>query len=97
MGRVLPTPSRFTFADKEADVVIATDGTVKDGQGGAAYSIHTTETLGTIKSIIPVDGSPRHLTSYRTELLAILGALLLLHKILTAEEGHWQNLTAVLW
>ena len=85
------------FVDKSEDVVIVIDSTVKGGKGGAACTIHTTATPGTIRSVIPVDGSSRHLTSYRTELFAILGALLLLNKLLQAEEGFWCDLTAVLW
>ena len=52
MGRVLPTTTGLTFADKEAAMVIATDSNrVKDGRGGAAYSIHTTATLGAINQL----------------------------------------------
>ena len=78
IGNVLPTTCALVFQDKDLDAIIATNGTVKDGRGGAAYSIHSTGTPGTIRWVMPVEGTPRHLTSYCTELIEILGTLLLL-------------------
>ena len=49
----MPTMTGLRFTDKEDDVVIATDGMVKNGVGGAAYSLHTTETPGSIWSVLP--------------------------------------------
>ena len=89
MGTILPTTNRLTFTDKDDDLTIATDSAVKNGNGGAAYSMHTTATLGTVRAVIPVNGPSRHLTSYQTKLLAILGALLLLHGLLQEEKGSW--------
>lgn len=96
-GRVLPTANGPEFADQEDNIVIATDGTVRDGNGGAAYSIHTTETPGSIRAVLPVDGKYGSLSSYRTELFGILGSLLLLSHLLKSRGGTWDRLSAVLW
>ena len=96
-GNIMPTTSPPHFEDKVEDAVIATDGTVKGGRGGAAYSIHSTATPGSVRLVLPVDGAPRHLTSYRTKLFGILGSLLLLQNILLAEDKLWHHLTALVW
>ena len=44
IGDVLPTAGTLHFNNTEDDIVIATDGTIKNGKGGAAYALHTTET-----------------------------------------------------
>ena len=97
VGNVLPTAFPPAFKDKEDEAVIATDGTVKYGRGGAAYSIHSTETPGTIRLVVPVDNTSRHLMSYRTELFGIIGALLLLQNLLQAEDRLWHKILTVLW
>ena len=97
MGSFMPTVTGPCFIDKEDDVVIATDGTVKNGMGGAAYSLHTTETPGLIWSVLPVDGRPTQIRSYCAELFGMLGALLLLHQQLEDQNRCWEQLTAVLW
>ena len=96
-GHVLPTATVPYPTDKEEDIVIATDGTVKRGKGGAACTVHTTECPGTIRSVIPVDGGSHPPTSYRAELFGILGALLILHQIMQGQKRRWERLTAVLW
>ena len=96
-GRVLPTNCTPTFKDEEGDVAVATNSTVKDGSRGAAYSIHTTKRPGTIRSVMPVNGPPQHLTLYHTELFGIIGALLLLQTLFQADNRQWQQLPAVLW
>ena len=87
----------LTFTDKAEDVVIATNGSVKDGKGSAAYTMHTSATQGTMRAVLPVDGPPNHLTSYRTELFGILGALLLLKNLLSQHGDTWEKLSALLW
>ena len=72
------------------------DGTVKDRQGGAAYTTKSTHTLGTVRSIIPVDGLSRHMTPYCTNIFDILGALIFLQGLL-AQRTMWDRLSAVLW
>ena len=96
-GRILPTATGLRFNDVEGDVVLATDGTVRNGKGGAAYTIHTTEEPGTVRSILPVDGGSTATTSYRAELFGILGAVLALHLLLGKHQPRWKYMTAVLW
>ena len=96
-GNVMPTIHGPCFTDNEDDIIIATDGTVKLGSGGAAYSIHTTATPGSIRAVVPVDGSAVHLSSYRTELFGLLGALLLLYELLDLQRTGWERLSAVIW
>ena len=78
----MPTKTGLSFTNKEDDVVIATDRTVKNGVGRAAYSLHTTDTPCSIWSVLPVDGRPSQISSYRAELFGMLGALLLLYQLL---------------
>ena len=96
-GRTLPTMQGLCINDIEGDLVIATDGTLKNGKGGAACTLHTTVEPGTIKAIIPVDGRPNQLSSYRTELFGMLGALLILHEVLQNYKGPLLLATATLW
>ena len=77
------------FTDERGDVIIATDGTVKNGKGGAAYSLHTTENPGSVRAVLPVDGLSSQISSYCTELFGILGVLLLLNRILQKEATQW--------
>ena len=74
-----------------------TDGTVKNGKGGATYSLHTTENPGSVRTVLPVDGLPIQISSYCTELVGILNVILLLNRILQKEATQWQRLTVVLW
>ena len=83
--------------DIAGDLVIATNGTLKNGKGGAACTLHTTVEPGTLKAVIPVDGRPCQLSSYRTELLGILGALLILHGALRNHKGPLTHDSATLW
>ena len=93
----MPTVRGPCFTANEDNVVIATNGKVKNGRGGAVYSLHTTLTPGSIRSVLPVDGRPIQISYYRAELFGILGALLLLHQLLEAQKRRWEQLTAVLW
>ena len=92
----MPTAGEPVFTYKEEDIVIATDGTVKDSQGGAVYTLHSTEQPGTIRAIVPIDGLPKHMSSYRTELFGILYALLMLRGLLGSQKLQWVRLLAVL-
>ena len=96
-GNVMPTTRGPQFTDREDDICIATDGTVKMGSGGAAYSIHSTATPGSIRAVVPVDGTAVQLSSYRAELFGLLGALLLLFELLDSQRRTWEKLTAVIW
>ena len=84
-----PTVSTLEFTDHEGDIDIATDGTVKQGKGGAAYVVTSSNVPGTTKGVLPVDGAPRHTTSYRTELCGMLGALLTLRTLLQQQGQQW--------
>ena len=75
-GDKLPMATAPQFSDREGDIVIATDGTLREGRGGAVHMINSVRTPGTMKSVMLVDGT--RLTSYQTELMGILGALLAL-------------------
>lgn len=96
-GDLFPTVTSPEFEDEEEDIVIATDGSLKNGSGGAAYIINSIRTPGTLKSVLPVDGDRRQLTSYRTELFAMLGALLTLKGILLAQVRRWDKLSGTVW
>ena len=59
---------------------MATDGSVKGNSGGAAVVIQ--DKGGNIFRIsIPIDADNNSLTSYKTELHALLGAFILLHRL----------------
>ena len=81
-GNILPTNKPPRFKRTGEDFIAATDGTVKDGRGGAAVIIHSNKTKGILQSVVPVDGHPSQITSYRTELMGILTALILTTTIL---------------
>ena len=85
------------FTDQEGDIVIATDGTLKKGKGGVAYIINSANTPGTLKETLPVAGDGRQLTSYRTEIFGILGALLMLKELLQIQSTGWKHLTGTMW
>ena len=65
-GEKYPTVAAPVFTDIEGDVVMASDGTVSAGRGGAAYIVNSGVIPGTFKSVLPVDGATRHTTLYRT-------------------------------
>ena len=46
---------------------------------------------------MPVDGPSNQTSSYHTKLFGILGALLMLNRLLQTEYRQWRRLTAVLW
>ena len=96
-GSQYPTVSMPRFTDVEGDIVIATDGTVKLGKGGAAYVVTSSNVPGTLKGVLPVDGASRHTTSYRTELYGMLGALLTLQTLLQQQGQRWDKLSGILW
>ena len=96
-GLQYPTVSQPKFTDVEGDIVIATDGTVKQGKGGAAYVVTSSYVPGTTKGVLPVDGAPWHTTSYRTELYGMLGALLTLQTLLQQQRQQWVRLSGTLW
>ena len=81
------------WTDAENDLDIATDRTIKDKRGGAAFTLHSRTTPGTLQSVIPVNSGPRRTTLYRTELFGILGPVMTLHHLLTATGTAWENLT----
>ena len=81
-GDVLPSYNRPIFEDIEDNIMIATDRTVKDRRGGAAYKIHSAITPGRACGIIPVNGHRWHTTAYCTELFGILGVIFFLYKLL---------------
>ena len=94
---MLPTTDTLQFNDTEDDIVIDTDGTVKSGKGGAAYSLHTTETPDSLRAVLLVDGLHSQISSYRTEIFGILGAMLMLNILLQKENRQWRLLSAVIW
>ena len=79
------------------NIKIATDGTVKNGRGGALYSIHSGSTPGTLQSVIPVDSNPEFTTLYRTELFGILGAIIAVCHLLSISGNTWRSITGALW
>ena len=85
------------FTDQEGDIVIATDGTLKKGKGGAAYIVNSVDTPGTLKAALHVDGDGRQMRSYHTEFFGILGALLTLKELLQIQGTGWKHLTGTLW
>ena len=87
-----PTAKPPSFRRTGDDLIAATDGTVKDGRGGAAVVIHSNETPGILHSVLPVDGHPTHTTSYRTELAGILAALIIINMILQKQRGDFSQL-----
>ena len=76
---------------------MATNGTVQLGRGGAAYTIHTWDKPGTLRSVLPVDRCKRHTTLYWAELCGILGTLLAIHQLLCSKPRVWDHLTRTLW
>ena len=96
-GELYPAAKMPAFTDHEGDIVIATNGTLKNGKGGAAYIINLTKNPGTLKETLPVDRDGRQLTSYRTELFRILGALLTLKEMLQIQGTGWEHLTGTMW
>ena len=96
-GEVYPYVTCPKFADVEDDVVVATDGSLKDSNGGAAYVINSIRTPGTLKSVLPVDGNKIHLTMCRIDLVGILGELLTLRAILQEQGRIWKHLSGTLW
>ena len=59
-------------------LIIATDGTVKDGYGGTAVIIEDTKG-NKLRSHLPADGNPEQMDSFRAELCGILAGLIILH------------------
>ena len=57
--------------DKQSSLVIATDGTVTKGYGGAAVIIEDSRG-GKLRSYLPVDGNPEQMDYFRVELCGIL-------------------------
>ena len=96
-GEHYPMVTAPVFTDVEGDVVMASDGTVSAGRGGAAYIVNSGVIPGTLKSVLPVDGTTRHTTSYRTELFGMLGALLTLRMLLQEQQQQWRHLDGTLW
>lgn len=79
IGQTRPTAKIPQLQNLKEDFTAASDGTVRQGRGGAAVSIHSNHTKGTLQSVIPVDGTPASTTSYRAELAEILAVLLITH------------------
>ena len=96
-GELYPMVTIPDFQDKTGNIVIVTDGTLKNGRGGAAYIVTSTDTPGTVKAVLPVDCGGCQMTSYRTELFGILGALLTLRELLQTQDNNWKHLTGTLW
>ena len=57
-GETYPTVTAPKFTDLDGDMIIATDGTLKEGKGGAAYVINSLATPGILKAVLPVDSCP---------------------------------------
>ena len=93
----MTTAGTLQFNDTEDDIVIAADGAVKSSKGGAAYSLHTTKTPGTLRSVLSVNGLHSQISSYQTEIFGILGAMLMLNRLLQKENRQWRWLSAVIW
>ena len=70
---------------------------VKRGRGSAVYSIHSRSTPRTLQSVIHVDGNPKSTTLYRTEFFGILGAIVVVHHLLSVSGDMRRNLTGTLW
>ena len=78
-------------------LIIATDGTVKDGYGGAAVIIEDTKG-NKLRSYLPVDGNPEQMDSFRAELCGILAGLIILHVLAKlSNKRNWDQFTAVFW
>ena len=85
LGNLRPTLTIPKFVDQAGDFIAATDGTVKNGRGGAAVLVHSNNNNGTLQAVVPVDGTNESTTSYRAELAGILTVLLITHFILNGQ------------
>ena len=95
-GDVLPSHNTPTFEDVEGDIIIATERTVKNGRGSAAYTIHFGLVPGSVHGVLLVDGHHRHMTSYHAKLCGILGAIILLYKLLDNIQ-QWEAVSGTIW
>ena len=97
VGNIKPSSKPPTFADTKEDFIAASDGTVLEGKGGAAATIHSNTTRGILQTIIPVDCHRSHITSYRTELLGILATIILTHALLNQTGEKFTHITGTIY
>ena len=94
VGRIRPTPKWPILKNIPNGFTAATDGTVKNGRGGAATALHShCGNNGYVQTVVPVDGHDKRLSSYRTELFGLLAVLLVIEKILKKQGGSYEQLT----
>jgi ribonuclease HI len=97
-GQTLSTSNEPILENVENGFIAAADGTVKNGRGGGAYTIHSNSgTKGVVNGRIPVDGHQNYMTSYRTELASILAALLKILELMNNDKQFYDDITGILW
>ena len=92
-GHFLGNKDKITIDDKVNSFTAASDGSVLNGRGAAAATIHTHNGSRQVLNLtVPVDGISDDLTSYRVEAFGLLALLLAIKNTLDPTKDY-KNLT----